>query len=343
MFEAEARRDLESDGCAPCYPPHLEVPIRDPPEEYRQIIEYWQSLSSTDDAVLCGQRLDWQNFRQYQRAQRYFYRKKPFSLLEAEVRERRQRNGLEGDVQLLPDQRQQNRQQEWIEFQDFHLDFLERMTKSRQELQNTLEEARKIAGDSGAEGSEAAAQDVMHIPQDLEYADRILRWHDVLLQWIEQQRVAMNPRPPPSLDQSGGFQNPSASRPRDEPSNTLSAVVEPTKSTPQNTEPVSEDTALTLRDSPGQIPKHWKTKIPRTKEKAIAQSSPYRVAKANRLAVTRTKSRGGITRGGPGTRQNRVQAKRQDPPSTERLLPTHKSITTRSGRISREPERWVPR
>ncbi|KAK0330971.1 hypothetical protein LTR94_030730, partial [Friedmanniomyces endolithicus] len=145
LLEAQARQDLESEGCAPCYPPHLEVPVRHPPEEYRQIIEYWQSLGFTDDVVLCAQRSDWRKFRHYQRLQRQYYRKKPFGLLEAEVRERRQRNGLDDDVQLLPDPRQQNRQQDWIEFQDFHLEFWERKTKDRQELRDRLEEARKIA------------------------------------------------------------------------------------------------------------------------------------------------------------------------------------------------------
>jgi len=56
LLEAQARQDLESEGCAPCYPARLEVPVRHPPEKYRQIIEYWQSLRSTDDVVLCAQR-----------------------------------------------------------------------------------------------------------------------------------------------------------------------------------------------------------------------------------------------------------------------------------------------
>ncbi|KAK0923728.1 hypothetical protein LTR29_018210 [Friedmanniomyces endolithicus] len=210
--------------------------------------------------------------------------KKPFGLLEAEVRERRQRNGLDDDVQLLPDPRQQNRQQDWIEFQDFHLEFWERKTKDRQELRDRLEEARKIAGDRGAEGSGRAARDVMGIPQVLEYADSILRWHDVFLQWIERQRVAMDPRPPTPVEQSSGDQDTSTSRPRDEPSNTPAAVVAFPKSTPQSTEIVSKDTALTFPDSPRQIPKRRKTKPRRTKEKALAQFSPQRVAKANRLA-----------------------------------------------------------
>ncbi|TKA24080.1 hypothetical protein B0A54_17834 [Friedmanniomyces endolithicus] len=235
LLEAQARQDLESEGCAPCYPAHFEVPVRHPPEEYRQIIEYWQSLGSTDDVVLCAQR------------------KKHFGLLEAEVRERRKRNGLDDDVQLLPDPRQQSRQQDWIEFQDFHLEFRERKTKDRQELRDQLEEARKIARDRGAEGLERAARDVMAIPQTLKYADSLLRWHDVFLQWIERQRVPVDPRPPTPVEQSGGDQDTSASRPQNEPSNTPAVVVEFARSLSQSAKPISRDTALTCPNSPRQI------------------------------------------------------------------------------------------
>ncbi|KAK0825351.1 hypothetical protein LTR03_017465 [Friedmanniomyces endolithicus] len=325
LLEAQARQDLESEGCAPCYPARLEVPVRHPPEKYRQIIEYWQSLRSTDDV----------------RLQREYYRKKPFGLLEAEIRERRQRNGLDDDVQLLPDTRQQSRQQDWIEFQDFHLEFWERKTKDRQELRDQLEEARKIAGDRGAEGSGRAARDVIGIPQVLEYADSILRWHDVLLQWIERQRVAMDLRPPTPVEQSSGDQDTSVFHPRREPSNSLAAVVDFPKSTPESTKPVSKDTTLKFPNSPRQIPKRRKTKPRRTKEKALAQYSPHRVAKANRLAITRTELRAGTQRS--AARQSRVQVKRHHPLSTEGSLPTRRSIMTRYGRTSREPERWVPR
>ncbi|KAK0928575.1 hypothetical protein LTR29_017356 [Friedmanniomyces endolithicus] len=340
LLEARARRDLESEGCAPCYPPHLEVPLRRPPEKYRQIIEYWQSLGSTDDVVLCAQRSDWRKFRHYQRLQREYYRKKPFGLLEAEIRERRQRNGLDDDVQLLPDTRQHSRQQDWIEFQDFHLEFWERKTKDRQELRDQLEEARKIAGDRGAGGSGRAARDAISIPQVLEYADSILRWHDVFLQWIERQRVAMDPRPQTPVEQSRGDQDTSVSPLRYESSNAPVAVVESPQSTPESTKPLSKDTTLTFPNSPRQILKRRKTKPRRSKEKALFQYSPHRVAKANRLAVTRTKPHAGTQRS--GARHSRVQAKRQHPPSTERPIPTRRSIMTRNGRTLREPERWVP-
>ncbi|KAK0952454.1 hypothetical protein LTS01_024823 [Friedmanniomyces endolithicus] len=301
LLEVQARRDLESESCAPCHPPHLEAPVRRPPEKYRQIIEYWQSLGSTDDVVLCAQRSDWRKFRHYQRLQREYYGKKPFGLLEAEIRERRQRNGLDEDVQLLPDTGQQSRQQDLIEFQDFHLEFWERKTKDRQELRDQLEEARKIAGDRGAEGSGCAARDAISIPQVLEYADSILRWHDVFLQWIERQRVAMDPRPQTPVEQSRGDQDTSVSPLRYESSNAPVAVVEPPQSRPESTKPVSKDTTLTFPNSPRQILKRRKKKPRRSKEKALVQYSPHRVAKANRLAVIRTNLMQGRNVVAPGT------------------------------------------
>ncbi|KAK1808637.1 hypothetical protein LTR12_016999 [Friedmanniomyces endolithicus] len=325
LLEAQARQDLESEGGAPCYPAHLKVP----------------SLGFTDDVVLCAQRSDWRKFRHCQRLQRRYYRKKPFGFLEKEVRERRQRNGLDDDIRLLPDPRQQNRQQDWIEFQDFHLEFWERKTKDRQELRDRLEEARRIASDRGAEGSGGAARDVMGIPQILEYADSILRWHDVFLQWIERQRVAMESHPPTPVEQSSGDQETSAPHPPDEPSKSPAGVVEFSNSTAQSTEHVPKDIALAFPNSARQIPKRRKSNPRRTKEKALAQFSPPRVAKASRSAGPRTKPRAGTQRS--GARQNRVQAKHQRSPSTERPLPARRSITTRSGRISREPQRWVPR
>ncbi|KAK3653137.1 hypothetical protein LTR22_011375, partial [Elasticomyces elasticus] len=320
LLEAQARQDLESEGCAPCYPPHLEVPIRNPPEEYRQIIEYWQFILYPDDVVLCAQS------------------KNPFRFLETEVRKRRQRNGLDDDVHLLLDPRQQSRQQDWIEFQDFYLKFREQKTKHRREVQDRLEKAEKMAREGDIEGSDIGARDVTGITQGLEYLDRVLRRHDIFLQWIEQQRVAIDPRPPTPVQESNGEHVTSTTNPRDEPSNSAAAFVESPKSTPQSTESRPKDMTLTSPRSPRQMPKGRNTNPRRAKEKTLAQIPPQRVAKATRLARTRTGTRAETQRN--GARQNRVQKWPQRSPSIGR--PLRRSITTRNGRVSREPERWVP-
>ena len=64
-MEPQARKDLEKEGCPPCYPPDLEYPLRDVPEKHRGIISYWRSISFGDE-VLCRQSSDWKEFRKFQ-------------------------------------------------------------------------------------------------------------------------------------------------------------------------------------------------------------------------------------------------------------------------------------
>lgn len=158
MLEAQARKDLESDGCPACHPTHLDVPVRNPPEEYRPIIEYWQSFSSTDDVVLCAQRSDWRNFRASQVRVRGRYRNKPFSIFIDEVRDRRRRHGLGVDVHLLLDSQQHSQQENWIEFQNYHLKHHERLEKKRGGLKKELDNAQKEVDDTDIVDSERTAQ-----------------------------------------------------------------------------------------------------------------------------------------------------------------------------------------
>lgn len=191
MLEAQARQELESDGCPPCYPFCLDVPIREPPEEYRDFINYWQSFASTDDVVLCAQRSDWRTFRQSQQRLRHHYRNKSFGIFLGEVRERRRTHGLNANVHLLLDTEKQSRQQNWIEFQDYHLNLHERQEKKRDGLQQELNNLQKEAGDTDREDSEYLARQERAIYQRLEYAERTLQWHEIMLCWIEKCRLTM--------------------------------------------------------------------------------------------------------------------------------------------------------
>ncbi|KAI4230584.1 MAG: hypothetical protein L6R40_007996 [Gallowayella cf. fulva] len=300
VLEAQARQDLESDGCPPCYPPHLDVPVRNPPEEYRQIIEYWQSFSSTDDVVLCAQRSDWRKFRQAQRRLRHHYRNKSFSIFVDEVRGRRRAHSLDDNVHLLLDPQQQSRQQNWTEFQDYHLQLHEWQEKKRDGLQKDLDNTQKEAGDTDMEGSEHAAQQERAIHQRLEYAETTLRWHEVILSWIEQCRLAMDPLPPTPVEKGSGYQNPSSNRQRrSKRPNTLAVLgkVTVSKSTPKGqnirtrtikttiSTPISVDSAVTIPSSTQQMPKRREIKPRRAKEKALGQLLPQRVAKANRFEI----------------------------------------------------------
>ena len=40
ILEGQAREELESERCPPCYPPYLDVPLQQIPNEYRPIVSY---------------------------------------------------------------------------------------------------------------------------------------------------------------------------------------------------------------------------------------------------------------------------------------------------------------
>ena len=254
-FEAQAREDLEKDGCPPCYPPHLVVPLQNPPEEYKPIIDYWQSMRPSSDVLLCEQREDWQNFRAFQARIR---RRHPIiSTIIDEVRKRRQSHGLSGDVNLLMDHQQQSRQQNWLEYQWYHLRKHERLEKDRDELIEGEGSAHKNADimDNVGSGHPAVVEEVHR--QNLEYAERKLRWHEVLLSWIEQQRLAMDPEPPTRLQED---------------------------SDNRNALPVASDAIL-----PGSTPRP--PKLRQTKGKPLGPHHPQRVSKTKRLADAGTNFR----------------------------------------------------
>ncbi|KAF2007837.1 hypothetical protein P154DRAFT_516643 [Amniculicola lignicola CBS 123094] len=241
VLEAQARQDLESDDCLPCYPPCLNVPIRNPPEQYRQIIEYWESFSGTGDVVLCAQRSDWQKFRQFQQRLRHRNRNKLFSVFLDELRERRRAHKLDDNVHLLLDPRQQNRKQTWIEFQDYHLRLHERMEKQQEGLQVDLDNSQEKS--SGID-MEPAVQQERAIHQRLDYVETTLQWHKVMLSWIEQCRLAMDPLLTARGKKGGSKKNSLA----------ILGNVRVSKSTPKQTrtpilttfERISSDSAITM-------------------------------------------------------------------------------------------------
>jgi len=74
-----------------------------------------------------------------------------------EVRERRRAHELNDNVHLLWDPEQQSRQQNWIEFQDYHLKLHEWQKKKRDGLQKDLNDTQKEVSDTGMKGSERAS------------------------------------------------------------------------------------------------------------------------------------------------------------------------------------------
>lgn len=156
------------------------------------MISYWTSFPGTDDVVLCAQLSDWRRFRVFQRRIRRYYQNKPFSSFVDTARQRRQRHGLDGESHLRFDLEQQSRLESWIEFQNYHLQRFEQLGRKRDERVKELENFRERSEDTGSTNAQRAAQDTESIRRGLEYAERNLEWHMVLLKWIEQERREMD-------------------------------------------------------------------------------------------------------------------------------------------------------
>src|SRR5690606_34875569 len=74
-------------------------------------------------------------FRVYQQRMRHRVKLEDF---EQEIRKRRQRHGLDGDVRLTEDLEQQSPLERWIEFQNYQLACLEGFERKRDELNKKL-------------------------------------------------------------------------------------------------------------------------------------------------------------------------------------------------------------
>ena len=266
------------------------------------------------------------------------------------VRERRRAHGLDDNVCLLLNPQQQSQQQNWIEFQDYHLKLHELQKKKLDGLQKDLNNALKEVGDTDMKGSEQAAQQEEAIHQSLEYAERTLRWHEVILCWIEQRRLAMNPLPPTSVekccgDQHALFNRQRRSRRRDTPA--VLGKVRVSKTTPKrqnirtrtskaitskpdskkSTVAISSRTQKQMPERQGIIPR-------RVKKKVFSQFLSQKVVKANRFANTGTKSRSKTQ--GSDNGQVRDRARPQHRLITQRPQSTSKTIKSGSQRISKK-------
>lgn len=184
--EEDARKTLKEDGCPPCYPNNVEFPLQNVPKHCEAIIGYWKSLPGTGSLVLCAQLSDWGLFRKYQGDIRQHYQQN-FYIFQQKVHDRRQRHGLQGDICLHIYPQQQSHLDNWIEFQNYHLDIHEGLAKEIDDRRKELDAERKKLGTS-VSGS-TAAEDVENFSRRVECDEEKLRMHQTLLQWIEDQRV----------------------------------------------------------------------------------------------------------------------------------------------------------
>ena len=182
-LETQSREALLDAGCPPCYPPDLEFPLQEVPEKY-EIISYWQSLSGTGLVVLTAQLSDWRKSCDFQKRNRQYYiAQDRFPEFGDRVRDRRRRHGLEGGVCLLPNPEEQSRLQNWIEFQNYHLNLHEDEEKKTKDERDKLDAARKRL---------VTSREAMGILEGgVKYSESKLEEHRKMLGWIEQQRKEM--------------------------------------------------------------------------------------------------------------------------------------------------------
>ena len=358
FLEGQARRDLEAEGCPPCYPIDLEFPLQKTPEKYQGIISYWESLPATGDVVLRAQLSDWKRFRKFQeRNRRHYSQKKTLGDFEDKVRERRRRHKVEGDICLRSEPGQQSRLENWIEFQDYHLQCHEKIEESIDELKTKLDKARKESEDADA------ARDAQIYEERLESAKGRLEQHKVLLRWIEQERMVLDAEHAKSVEEDHDDQDgvPKAVRrasalDRRERQPKAHSVLGPVqagisklkprkrnmqrrKGKVQGAQPTVVDLGAP-RSSISRIPDGRENRLRRTtskKERPLRPFQPQKVSKVKRPADANAKSPSAARLHGVGQKRSKQQRSPQRPQSAPVVV-----VKTRSGRESRKPERWFP-
>ena len=101
------------------------------------------------------------------------------------IRERRRRPNLEGDVNLQSESSKQSRLENWIEFQDYHLQRHETLEKKLDDLRITSIETSNKLKNANAADFERAALDARICEEKPKSAEQRLKQHEILLRWIE--------------------------------------------------------------------------------------------------------------------------------------------------------------
>ncbi len=318
--EALSRPALEADGCPPCYPTSLDIPdLQNPPEECRAIVAYWLSFPGTSGIPLTAQLIAWRKFRTFQQRTR-----RKFTDFEHELRQRRQRHGLDSPDTLTVDFTQQSRLERWIEYQNYQLARLETMQRERDVLAKDMTLTQP-----------QTAEFVDALTRRLGASETNIKQHMVLLHWIEQQRQAM-------LNPGGDVMAPS------------DGGNAPVRRAPVRAARKRENTSASLtldkraRISKPNAPSKGRTRHQRSPGPKTA-STKNLVAPPLKTALQRQPQPRNATKPNKPRRVNdnlvphlldpQKVTKRQ--PQSRGLVDRHETVT-RSGRKSKPPERWVP-
>jgi hypothetical protein len=200
----QARTILESEGCPPCYPSCLEVPLRDVPKDFQAIVSYWQSFPGTGDVVLKAQLSDWQKFHAFQARMRRNYRYELFVQYIDKLHDLRRTYNIDGEVTLRSDITQQSSLVNWIEFQYYHLTIHEGYKRERDNTRRRRDDARRQAINTTSAGFNRVAE---AYERRLQYSEHQLQSHEILLHWIEQKQseLIVERHPTPSEDDGNNW------------------------------------------------------------------------------------------------------------------------------------------
>lgn len=160
-LEERSRNALLENGCPPCYPSDVEFPLQNYPDEY-EAVAYFQPCPGTGLVPLTAQLKDWNAFGNVQKRNRRHHSK---------------------SACLHFDPAQQNLLENWIEFQNYHLEIHENLQKRMIGHKNALNVARQNLGDSD--------RVVSHLEWKVKTDVLKLQHHNKMLRWIEQQRTLM--------------------------------------------------------------------------------------------------------------------------------------------------------
>lgn len=280
--------------------------------------------------MLTAQLSDWEAFRKYQRKTRcYYLPRKTFCDFEEELRDRRQRHGLDADTSIRTDLEKQSQLQNWIEFQNYHLGLHELYERDLKKMMGELDAARENLETSRLKDLTV----VRFLETEVENRRSKLAEHEKMLGWIEQCRKAMAPDQVISLEDSVVYHR-QKKMPRSSLGPVRTAVCRkqlPQKSlrlrkrnlTATGSVAVGLDgsrSSLGLADAEDTFSRHDEDSTPHQRKNLHAQKARPSIM--------------GDTNPSPQLRPNS--------PSKRRKASQYfalEGVTTRSGRVSRRPER----
>ena len=259
-------------GGRPAFPLELLDTHSDACGEYADIFNYWGGFR--------GQLSAWVYFHRFQRRNRKTA--EIFAQYKQDVCDYRRNEGIEGDIHLLFDEKQQIKVDEWKEYQYFqHRKLAEKRAKAEEQRQYRKQERLKWENNDPTDPM--IPGELYNIPMIRESE---LRRFMVLMNWIEDQLPKIAQEEALSHSEASG-EAPAPPSPIGTPG--IASRVEETASTPEETAQ-SKETAAKLKETASQFeetaskPEETASEL---KESELAHSKTKKTAKSTRNSPNR--------------------------------------------------------